>query len=59
MLRCIDTGYPCDVPNKPKTPIRAIRIESDLWTRALAKAKTEGTTVTAAVREFLTRWVKE
>jgi len=43
----------------PETTPRAIRIPDDLWHAALAKAREDGTTVTAvvlaALREFIGR----
>lgn len=40
------------------TKVRGVRIPDDLWNAALEKAEREGTTVSEALRAFLTRWVK-
>jgi antitoxin component of RelBE/YafQ-DinJ toxin-antitoxin module len=46
------------MPNKPKTPTRAIRVEDRLWQRAQARAAEKGETVSDAVRRFLERYAK-
>jgi antitoxin component of RelBE/YafQ-DinJ toxin-antitoxin module len=46
------------MPNKPKTPTRAIRIEDELWRRAQMRAAERGETVSDAVRRFLERYVR-
>jgi predicted DNA-binding protein len=45
------------VPNQPKTPIKSFRIPVDLYDAALAKAQSEGRTLTAVVREALQRYI--
>jgi predicted DNA-binding protein len=45
------------VSNQPKTPIRGFRIPSDLYHAAMAKAESEGRTLTDVVREALQRYV--
>lgn len=45
------------VPNQPKTPNRAIRIDTDLWRAAQAKARAEGKTVTGVIVAYLKRYV--
>jgi hypothetical protein len=45
------------VPNKPKTPNRAIRVDTDLWRAAQAKAASEGKTVTGVIVAYLKRYV--
>jgi hypothetical protein len=45
------------VPNKPKTPNRAIRVEDSLWRAAQAKAAAEGKTVTGVIVAYLKRYV--
>lgn len=47
-----------NVPNKPKTPHRTIRIDDALWAAAQAAAEAEGKTVTDVIRAALTRYVK-
>lgn len=44
-------------PNQPRTPGRNLRVADPLWAAALAKAKLEGTSVTAVVVSFLEAWV--
>jgi hypothetical protein len=39
------------------TPLRNVRIPDDLWTRALARATAEGTTVSAKIVQTLEDWV--
>jgi hypothetical protein len=38
------------------TPLRSLRIPDDVWSPALARARREGTTLTAVVIRFLTRY---
>ena len=45
------------VPNKPKTPNRAIRVEDSLWRAAQAKAAAEGKTLTGVIVAYLKRYV--
>ena len=40
------------------TPLRSIRIDTDLWQLALQKARNEGTTVTRVVINALRDYVK-
>jgi hypothetical protein len=40
------------------TPLRSIRIATDLWQSAQAKAKEEGTTVSAVIIEALRSYIK-
>lgn len=46
------------VPNKPKTPIRGIRVPDDLWDDSKAVAKARGEDVSVEVRAGLERYVK-
>lgn len=46
------------VPNKPRTPIRSIRIADDLWADAQKVAAAKGEDVSAEVRAALERYVK-
>ena len=39
------------------TPLRSIRIATDLWQQAQAKAKEEGTTVSAVIVEALRSYI--
>lgn len=47
------------MPDQPKTPLRAIRIEDELWERAKAAAHNRGETVTDAIRRALREYVTE
>ena len=40
-----------------ETPRRSIRIPTELWERATAKAEAQGENVSTVIRRFLTRWV--
>ena len=40
------------------TPLRSLRINADVWHAAVAKARAEGTTVTAVVEAALRRYLK-
>jgi len=40
------------------TPLRAIRIDDELWFAALEAAEAEGRSLSDVVRELLARWVK-
>lgn len=46
------------MPNKPKTPLRAVRISDDLWQAAQAKANEKGESVSDVIRRALERYVK-
>jgi hypothetical protein len=45
------------VPNQPKTPNRAIRVETTLWRAAQDKARAEGKTLTGVIVAYLKRYV--
>jgi len=45
------------MPNKPKTPVRGIRVDEDLWRAAQAKAEAEGRTLTGVLVAYLRRYV--
>jgi hypothetical protein len=45
------------VPNQPKTPNRAIRVETVLWRAAQEKARAEGRTLTGVIVAYLRRYV--
>lgn len=40
------------------TPLRSIRIATDLWQQAQAKAKEKGTTVSAVIVQALREYIK-
>ena len=42
-----------------KTPLRAIRIDSELWEAAQAKAATEGDNLSAVIRDSLRKYLDE
>lgn len=46
------------VPNKPRTPIRGVRVPDDLWKEAQKVAAARGETVSDEVRRALERYVK-
>lgn len=46
------------MPNQPKTPIRNIRVDDELWDAVKKKAAEQGRTVTDVIREALRRYVK-
>lgn len=46
------------MPNQPKTPARAVRIEDGLWLAAQAKAAERGETVSDVIRRALQRYVR-
>ena len=45
------------MPNKPKTPVRGVRVEDGLWRAAQAKAEAEGRTLTGVIVDYLRRYV--
>lgn len=49
------------MPNKPRpeNPARPVRVEDELWARAKAKARNEGTTVSEVIREALRQYVSD
>lgn len=47
------------VPNQPKTPLHAIRVAEDLWSRAMAAAKEDGTNLSDVIRTLLEEWLKK
>jgi hypothetical protein len=52
---CIDSGT---VRSMTNTPPRSVRVPDPLWEKATARAKAEGTTVTAVILAALTRYAK-
>lgn len=46
------------MPNQPKTKVRTIRIDDDLWHAAQVKAAEHGESVSDVVRRALVRYVK-
>ena len=47
------------MPNKPATPLRAFRIDDELWLEAVRIAGERGETVSEILRVALKRYVKE
>lgn len=45
------------MPNQPKTPVRGIRVDEDLWRAAQQKAEAEGRTLTGVLVAYLKRYV--
>lgn len=45
------------MPDKPKTPIRAVRVPDDLWVRAQRVASERRETVTDVIRRALEAYV--
>lgn len=45
------------VPNKPKTPVRTVRVEDEIWEPAKAQAKSEGRNLSEVIRELLAEWI--
>lgn len=46
------------MPNKPKTPLRSVRIPDELWHAAQAAAKENGEVLSDVIRAALERYVK-
>lgn len=46
------------MPNQPKTPARAVRIDDALWRKAQERAAERGETVSEAIRKFLERYTR-
>ena len=47
------------MPNKPKTTLRNVRVDDELWNAALATAQGRGETVSEVVRAALAQYVKK
>lgn len=45
------------MPNAPKTPARNVRVPDEVWFPAMAKARAEGSSVSAEIVAFLERYV--
>lgn len=45
-------------PNKPKTPLRAVRVDDELWNAVKEKAETEGRSVSDVIRAALRRYLR-
>jgi antitoxin component of RelBE/YafQ-DinJ toxin-antitoxin module len=46
------------MPNQPKTPLRNVRVDDQLWTAVQAKAAAQGRTVSDVIRDMLRRYVR-
>jgi NRPS condensation-like uncharacterized protein len=46
-------------PNKPRTPVRTVRVEDEIWEPAKARAKAEGRTVSDVIRARLAEWIDD
>ena len=42
-----------------ETPVRRFRLEDQYWYPAMAKAKAEGTTISAKIRGWIIAWVQD
>lgn len=47
------------MPNQPRTPARAVRVEDDLWRAAQRQAADRGETVSDVIRRALERYVRQ
>jgi hypothetical protein len=47
------------MPNQPKTPLRSMRVEDDLWAAVRAKTRREGRTVTSVIVRALRSYVAD
>lgn len=47
------------VPNKPKTTLRNVRIDDELWSAAQQTAAANGTNVSEVIRTHLQKYVDE
>lgn len=47
------------MPNKPKTPLRNVRVDDELWAAAMAAAEARGESLSEAIRQFLKRYAKQ
>jgi predicted transcriptional regulator len=45
-------------PNKPKTPTRTVRVDDELWDRALALAEQRGESLSDVMRLALSDYVE-
>jgi predicted HicB family RNase H-like nuclease len=45
------------MPNAPKTPLRNVRVNDDLWRDAQAKAADDGVSVSEVIRRALEHYV--
>jgi len=49
------------VPNRPKTPVRSVRVSDQIWSVLKRIARSRGETVTSvvvsALREYAERWL--
>ena len=52
------TGTIGVMPNKPKTPLRNIRVDDELWAAAMAAADSRGESLSEAIRKFLKRYAR-
>lgn len=47
------------MPNQPKTPLRSMRIDDDLWNAVRVKTRREGRSITSVIVRALTTYVAE
>lgn len=46
------------MPNQPKTQHRSVRVPDELWAAALQAAADNGTTISAEINQFLSRYIR-
>jgi hypothetical protein len=46
------------MPNQPKTPLRNVRVEDELWRKSKEKALMKGETVSDVIRRALERYIR-
>jgi antitoxin component of RelBE/YafQ-DinJ toxin-antitoxin module len=47
------------MPNQPRTPARAVRVEDGLWQAAQQQAEQRGETVSDVIRRALQRYIRQ
>jgi hypothetical protein len=59
MDTCTYTTYNVSMPNAPKTPTRAVRIDDELWSAVQEQARLDGVTVTSIILDGLYTYLKD
>ena len=60
-MRCrssVGCGYPWDVPNKPRTPIRNFRVNDETWREFGDEAGRRGENRAVAMRRMIRRYIR-
>lgn len=47
------------MPNQPKTPLRSMRIDDDLWNAVRVKTRREGRSITSVIVRALRNYVSD